>query len=248
MTREKIIGTKTSNPSAVKLKAAMLEYHDFQNKLPHPRIEIHLNKLSEWQSKRLKHSHEDLYSSKNYHEGLNFLFTDLYSAEDFSQRDKDLERIFPKMVKYLPKSVLETVCLLVELNLLTQMLDQKLAHNLFEVLEHSQINEENYCEAYRNCNNQSERAKQIALISDLGSKLDKYARSSLISFTLRITEGPADMAGLKDLHQFLNKGFSAFHHMKAVKQLMGTITERETTSLNNIFAGQAKPFEFELVV
>jgi len=207
-----------------------------------------LSKLALWQSARLKHTHQDLYASANYQKGLEFLFTDLYSAEDFSHRDRDLERIFPKMVKLLPNAVLETVTLLVELNLLTQTLDQNLANALFNVLKLEEIDELGYCEAYRHCDNLSQRAYQIELTSELGNKLDKYARSSMINFSLKITETPAEMAGLSALHNFLMKGFSAFHSMKAVKPLMATLTERESAILKQIYAGHPAPFKFELII
>ena len=47
----------------------MLEYHDFQ--LSHKNHDLHreLAKLAQWQSERLKHSHNELYSSPNYQQG-----------------------------------------------------------------------------------------------------------------------------------------------------------------------------------
>ena len=131
MYRERILSTKTKHPAAIRLKDAMLEYNDFQSTNQTKNLSLELAKLAQWQSERLKHSHRDLYYSPRYQDGLSFLFTELYSDTDFSERDRDLERIFPKMVKLLPNSVLETVSLLVELNMLTQMLDQELATKLF---------------------------------------------------------------------------------------------------------------------
>jgi len=247
MSREKIINTKTNSKAAINLKAALLNYHDFQlNNPPSKDNQNHKLKLAEWQSQRLKHSHNDFYASPAYQNGLNFLFTDLYSTEDFSQRDQDLERIFPKMVKYLPNAILDTVSLLIELNLLTQQLDSLLAQTIFDDLEYPSINESSYCEAYRSCNNKNSRLKQIQLTSELGRKLDKYARSSVIKFTLKITESPAEMAGLGALHHFLCQGFTAFHHMPAVNELMQAITDRELKTLDAIYDGQTSPFNFTL--
>lgn len=226
----------------------MLKYHDFQLLAKPPNIDHHLAKLAHWQSERLKFSHRDFYQSPGYQDGLSFLFTDLYSTEDFSDRDRDLERIFPKMIKLLPKNIIETVSLLVELNLLTQQLDQKLAEIIFVQHENSDLNEQVYCEAYRTCNNHGERLYQIQLTSQLGQKLDKYARSSIILFTLRMTEGAAEMAGLKALHQFLITGFEAFHSMTDVPKLMGTLSERETRFLDQIYQGNKQPFNFSLAI
>lgn len=248
MTRERLLHTKTSAPAAQRLKEAMIKYHDFQCQ-PRPKnLETHLAKLAHWQSERLKHSHQDLYQSPKYQQGLAFLFTDLYSSEDFSDRDRNLERIFPKMVKLLPKSVLNTVSLLVELNLLTQQLDHALAETIFIRLGHQQLDEGKYCQAYRLCNNHGERLYQIQLTAELGKKLDKYARSSIILFSLKMSEGAAEMAGLSALHQFLMSGFQAFHSMQNIDKLMVTLTERETDYLDRIYQGQNKPFNFDLSV
>ena len=220
----------------------MLAYHDFQIEKQHNINSQELTQLTLWQSERLKRTHHDLYHAENYTQGLAFLFDELYSAQDFSRRDRDLERIFPKMVKLLPKTVIGTVSLLVELNLLTQKLDHELAHVIFHQLNYTKIDEKNYCEAYRFCNNQAQRRNQILLTSELGTKMDKYARSSLINFSLKITEAPAEMAGLSELHAFIMRGFSAFHTMKDIQTLMGTLTQRESVVLDKIFTGQENPF------
>ncbi len=226
----------------------MLKYHDFQLLAKPTNIDHHLAKLAHWQSERLKFSHQDFYQSSSYQDGLSFLFTDLYSTEDFSDRDRDLERIFPKMLKLLPKNILETVSLLVELNLLTQQLDQRLAEIIFVQHERIELNEQVYCEAYRACNNHGERLYQIQLTSQLGQKLDKYARSSVILLTLRMTEGAAEMAGLKALHQFLITGFEAFHSMEDLRNLMSILSNRETLFLDQIYQGSNRPFNFSLAI
>lgn len=242
MSRDKIQNTKTSNLIALQLKKVMLDYHDFQVEQKHRISSNELRHLTDWQSERLKRTHHDIYHAENYTRGLSFLFDELYSAQDFSGRDRDLERIFPKMIKLLPKKVIETVSLLVELNLLTQKLDLQLADVIFHTLGYREINEQNYCEAYRHCNNQAQRQYQITLTSELGAKMDKYARSSLINFSLKITEAPAEMAGLTELHAFIMRGFSAFHSMRGIQTLMDTLTQRESVVLDNIFNGRERPF------
>lgn len=244
MYRERILNTKTKHPAAIRLKDAMLEYNDFQSTNQTNELSLELAKLAQWQSERLKFSHRDLYYSPLYQNGLSFLFTDLYSDTDFSERDRDLERIFPKMIKLLPNSVLETVSLLVELNMLTQMLDQELATKLFIELSHATITEQYYCEAYRLCNNEHKRAYQIKLTEQLGKKLDKYARSQVILFSLKLSKGAAESAGLGALHQFLSSGFKAFHSMQNIDMLMREIALRETNYLQEIIAGKKRPFGF----
>lgn len=248
MYRDRIVHTKTHHPAALRLKDAMLEYHDFQNSRQREDLKLPLAKLAQWQSERLKHSHRDLYYTEQYQQGLSFLFSELYADNDFSERDRDLERIFPKMVKLLPASILETVSLLVELNMLTQLLDEELASTLFNKLGYAHINEENYCEAYRLCNNPQKRSYQIKLTSDLGKKLDKYARSQVILFSLKVSRSAAEKAGLGALHRFLREGFTAFHSMREIDFLMTRIASRENEFLRRIMSGENNIFDFPLEI
>lgn len=245
MSREKILNTKTNNTAAAKLKKVMLEYHDFQALQSRQHLVKELIQLTSWQSNRLKQTHEDLYTSPEYTRGLQFLFSDLYSASDVSGRDRDLERILPKMVKLLPQTVIDTVSGLVELNLITQMLDYHLARAIFKKFKNTSIDDEIYCQAYRHCNNFEQRSYQIQLTSEVGKNLDRYARSKMLYVSIKLSKTPAEMAGLSALHSFILRGFTAFHSMHNINHLMNTLTERETLILNNIYQGKAHPFELK---
>ncbi len=185
------------------------------------------------------HTHADFYYDERYHQGLQFLFNDLYSHQDFSERDRDLERIFPKLVKLLPGKVLETVSTLVELNLLTQQLDHTLAVQLQQIAPGQPISGQRYCAAYRTCNNLDMRQQQLDLIHAAGLKLERYARSQTILFALRMSEGAAEMAGLAALHGFIQRGFVAFHSMQDIALLMDTIVQREKQLLDAIYQGHS---------
>ncbi len=242
MYRERLQNTRTKSPAASALREAMLDYHDFQKNSGHHSPPEHVGKLANWQSQRLKFTHKDLYAARDYRQGLDFLFSDLYAPQDFSQRDQELERIFPKLVKFLPDRILSTVAILIELNLITQKLDHQLSKTLFQDLEVSIIDASNYCEAYRQCNNFDQRLRQIQMIHDVGHKLERYSRSSVIHYSLKLTEHPAEMAGLGALHNFIMRGFDAFHSMRDVKGLMKQLVDRETTILNRIYQKHPNPF------
>ena len=240
MSREKLINTKVKSENAERLQQLLLDYHNFRYR-PDKSLEVPMSELSNWQAARLKRTHQDLYTTSRYHQGLEFLLKDLYAPKEFTRRDDDLERIFPTMVKLLPDNLLYTVGLLVELNLLTQRLDEQLARVLFNELKINEISEQNYCEAYRLCNNKALRAHQTQLIANIGDDLDVYVRSRLVRFTLKMTRSPAEMAGLGNLHSFLRRGFEAFHEMKGVDELLEVIVERETKILNSIFDNDEAP-------
>ncbi len=241
MSREKLLHTKTKTPNAARLQQLLLDYHVFRHHTSDTNP-AQKQALLDWQIERLKASHSDLHRHPRYHEGLNFLLEDLYAPKSFVQRDNDLERVFPVMVKLLPDHLLYTLSLLIELNLLTQRLDDELTLALFGQLGVTHITQENYAQAYRLCNNEHQRRHQIQLIANIGNDLDVYARSKMVSFSLKITHGPAEMAGLASLHDFLSRGFHAFHAMGGVDELLDIIVARETHILKKIYARADSPF------
>lgn len=242
MYRDRLLETQTNSVASKQLKAVMLAYHDFQNNGPVTSLAHEKTLLTNWQSQRLKSTHQDLYRSSAYSEGLTFLLSQLYAPDDFSARDRDLERVFPKLIKWLPETVIETVAILVELNLLTQTLDHELVQVLFNDLKVNTINEDSYAAAYRHCDNYDARLQQITLVEQAGIRLNRYASNPVIKWSLKLSRGPAEKAGLSALHQFIRHGFDAFHSMKGVDKLMQTLVNREQEILNNIFQAKSQPF------
>jgi hypothetical protein len=48
--------------------------------------------------------------------------------------------------------------------------------------------------------------------------------------------GPAHLAGLGDLHSFLQRGFDAFSYMKGADEFLAIVTERETALMKEMFS------------
>src|SRR5690242_17374727 len=86
-----------------------------------------LAELKRWQSKRLAQSYVDVSSVPRYHAATAFFLDDLYGAKDFSGRDQAMLRIIPTMLKLLPASAVETAALAIELEALSESLDQRVA-------------------------------------------------------------------------------------------------------------------------
>jgi len=53
---------------------------------------------------------------------------------------------------------------------------------------------------------------------------------------------PAHLAGMGVLHDFLERGFAAFHRMCGAALFLATITARETALLDAIMSGDDAPF------
>ncbi|MDI9244332.1 hypothetical protein [Marinobacter sp. CHS3-4] len=244
MYRERLVATPVPTPSARRLQEVLLAYHDFrQLKASHPLLDNTFD-LAQWQAQRLKNTHSDLYADPGYHAGLEFLLTDLYAPSSMTRRDDNIDRVFPKMVKWLPDNLLDTFAGLVELNLLTQRLDLEMVDVLNRRGEAiDSLSESRYCEVVRASGRADERSKQISLMADTGRQLDRYVRNRTLGWVLSISRGPADMADLTDLHSFLHRGYSAFRAMDNVEALIDRLVARESQVLENILNHHPKPFQ-----
>ena len=243
MYRERLVATEVHSENAHRLKRLLLEYHDFrQLKTAHPLLDD-ARRLADWQAERLKTTHHDLYRHPGYHTGLEFLLTDLYAPAGMTHRDDNIDRVFPKMVKWLPDHLLATFAGLVELNLITQSLDLELAEwfdrNNFSTRE---IDAKAWCEGYRASPQLPIRERQLELVSDTGQQLDRYVRNRTLGWLLSMTRGPAEMAELGDLHSFLHRGYSAFRKMDKVDVLIDRLISREQQVMRNVIAGHPEPF------
>ena len=243
MYRERLVATEARSESARRLQQLLLDYHDFRRlKAEHPLME-HAVSVADWQAERLKSTHEDLYRHPGYHHGLEFLLTDLYAPAGMTRRDDNIDRVFPKMVKWLPDHLLATFAGLVELNLITQSLDLELAEILAQQgFSATGLDDERYCEAYRTGNQLTIRKRQLALVAETGQELDRYVRNRTLGWLLSMTRGPAEMADLGDLHSFLHRGYSAFRKMNRVDLLIDRLLSREQRVMDNILAGHPTPF------
>ncbi len=195
--------------------------------------------LARWQASRLSHTHADLLASPRYGPAASFVFTDLYGDRDYSPRDKDLERVYPMMVRIMPASALQSIILALEAHALTQSLDIAMVEQFERLGGAADISAGRYAEAYRACANAPLRRRQIELVLETGQVLDRVVRHSLVYNMIRLAHGPAHMAGLGALHDFLERGFKAFRHMKGAAGFLQTIHDRESGIMDSILAGAA---------
>jgi hypothetical protein len=199
-----------------------------------------LERVADWQARRLRMTYADLAADKRYTAAIQFFQNDLYGATDFSRRDADLAKVVPMMVKMLPEGVLVTTALAVELNGLSQELDRVLAGRLPRA--DAQFSVAEYCKAYRRAGNYPMRERQIKLIGDIGAALDYYVQKPFVRTALAMMKQPAKLAGMGALQDFLERGFGAFRAMKGAREFLAIINERETHIMNAIIAGSYDPF------
>lgn len=203
------------------------------NAAPPPR----LAELKAWQAARLTATYADISSQPRYRAATTFFIEDLYGPKDFSGRDAAMLRIFPVMTRVLPASAVETAALAIELEALSEALDQQTA----AALAPGPITEETYAEAYR-VTAPADRHRQIDLIIAVGDRLDQLVRKPLVSRTLKLMRNPARIAGMSDLQDFLERGYAAFRDMGGASEFLATARAREERTLNRLFSREPDPF------
>lgn len=194
--------------------------------------------LKRYQSGRLGDTHADLLANPNTNGAALFFLEELYGAHDLSQRDLDLERIIPTLQKMLSYESLHTITEAIVLDALSERLDTSMARVLG-----TDFTEGMYIAAYRTATTREERATQLDLVQELGESLCELVNIPLLSVTLTIMKGPAKLAGLGQLHEFLNEGFSTFKRMKKPMQFVETIVGRERQVMERIYEGRKEPFD-----
>jgi hypothetical protein len=201
--------------------------------------------LRAWQSARFARTYPDLLESERYRLAAEFFLSDLYGPKDFSERDKELERILPMLGKLLPTAGVHTLALGMELDILSENFDVAMARALLAqgLPVKSEIGEAAYIKAYRSCDDRPGREAQIELLLQIGATLDRVTRKPLIKTAIGLMKGPAHAAGLGALHDFLDRGFQAFQRMKGATEFLDIIRTREMLILQRLFAEHRAPFD-----
>lgn len=191
-----------------------------------------------WQMQRLSTTHADLLHNPRYRPACLFFLDDIYAPKDFTQRNHDIVRMHDFMLRFLPARLLRTLTLAIELNTLTDMLDEALLSALMDKLGAKEsITQAHYAEGYRICDNYDERKLQIDLIMEVGRGLDRLTHLPLIGWTLHVARGPAHRGGWQEMQGFLERGFTAFKHIGGAQEFLAIVQRREMAILDRIFAG-----------
>jgi hypothetical protein len=191
--------------------------------------------LRAWQAARLARTHADLLENPRYRDTALFFLSDIYGPKDLNRHINAVKQLVPLMTKVLPDAGLETVADAVELNAVSEWLDADMVEILKDDVFH--LDEANYIRAYRAVGRKADRERQIGLIEHVGRSLDSLTRKPLISATLSLMRKPAKLAGVGELHDFLERGHSAFRIMQGAKEFLETITSQERALMTAWFAG-----------
>jgi hypothetical protein len=217
------------DPSAQHLAACLKRLKSLRG--PASEAPPRLAEVKSWQARRLARTYADLAAQPRYRDATAFFLDEVYGEKDFSARDQEMLRIVPVMARILPASAVQTAGLAVELEALTEELDQGVARHL----EHGEIDEASYAKACRAASPRRERDRQVALVRAVGERLDTLVGKPLVGHTLKLMGKPARLAGLSGLQDFLERGFAAFREMDGAGEFLATFERREAGVLDRIY-------------
>jgi hypothetical protein len=196
-----------------------------------PALDAQVVALKAYQQRRFAHTYADLLTHPRYEAATRFFLHELYGPDDFRQRDAQFARVIPTLTRLFPDEVVETVARLARLHALSERLDTAMAL----ALGTASITPQTYADAWRACGEPASRQQQIELTMAVGESLDRLTRKPLLRQTLRLMRGPAQMAGLGALQNFLECGFDTFRAMRGAGEFLSTVRQREDTLARGLF-------------
>jgi len=209
------------------LRQALTDSHTLATRLDEPGFPVaELEYLQSWQRQRLAETYKDIIDQQRYRAAGDFFLDELYGGLHFRERDQEMERVLPVMVRMLRDDMILVLAEAFELQALSLQFDMDMTM-LFIESGRGELNMARYGEIYRACGRESGRGKQIELIRRLGLELNELVHHRLVLWLLRTLRGPARAAGFGLLQSFLENGLNAFRIMGDGTEFIETVWRRE---------------------
>ncbi|MBT8075070.1 MAG: hypothetical protein KJN61_01255 [Gammaproteobacteria bacterium] len=224
------------------LRQALADSHALALRLDEPGFSLQeFEYLQGWQRKRLERSYDKLISQERYSAAGEFFLAELYGGLHFRERDQEMERVLPVMIRMLRDDMIRVLAEAFELQSLSLDFDMRMTAALIEA-GWDELDTARYGEIYRATGRPAERARQIELIGRLGMELNELVHHRLVLWLIRTLRGPARAAGFGLLQSFLEQGLNAFQRMGDGTVFIETIWNSEREIMQRLFAGSEDPF------
>ena len=178
------------------------------------------DRFTRWQLDYMLPFFSNLLEPEGYAEAVDFIVSDL-AGVGVSERDRDIERATPVIVRSLPTHPLETAAAAVELNARALEINLGICRELMVDGDlPPEIAEEDYLVACRAVSSYEECMDLVRLAVNLGETLKKLVRVPLIGGLLRTMRAPAHAAGFGALQEFLETGYLTFHRISDIDHFL----------------------------
>lgn len=219
-----------------------------QETLADPALGAAVTAIKTLQARRFAGSYADILGggASGYQPAAEFFLTELYSAQDYTDRDAQFARIAGPIDKLFPAKVGALAMALAQLHALTEELDQAMGRAWMRPAAAPKPAQRNmapeadrYAAAWRQVGRRSDRQSQLDIVLGIGQELGKLTRMIGLRGLLRMMRGPAHAAGLAALQSFLESGFDTFAALArtggGVQGFLDLIAGREQALITMLF-------------
>jgi hypothetical protein len=189
----------------------------------------------DWQIAYMSSFFDDLRVSDDYSAAIEFFISDL-TGIGISERDANLARVVPVMVKMLPESGLSTLSSAMEVNARVLEINVAICRELDRgPEEYASLSERDYCVSCRRCSDFDEAMQLVGVLRDLGERLEHLMHIPFMGATLHAMRWPARAAGFGSLQDFLETGYRRFHEIEDVDRFLAILGERMREVFERIY-------------
>ncbi len=207
-----------------------------------------VSEVKSFQARRFAGTYSDLLQSDEYRAAARFFLEELYSDQDYSERDAQFVRMAGALEKLFPQQVVQTAVSLAQLHRLTEELDSAMAAEWMANIDKPEVTR--YVMAWRHVGRRDDRNRQLKTVMDIGNELNRLTRTPGLRQMLRMMRGPAKLARLGALQRFLESGFDTFaemgRHAERVKYFLDTVIVREGDLIDQLFDSSAVACETKI--
>ena len=196
------------------------------------------DRFTRWQLDYMLPFFSDLLEPEGYAEAVDFIVSDL-AGVGISDRDHDIERATPVIVRSLPAHPLATASAAVELNARALEINLGICRELLVDGDLPPlIAERDYFVACREVSSYDECMDLVRLAVELGETLKRLTRVPLIGGLLRTMRKPAHAAGFGALQVFLETGYLTFRRISDIDRFLELLQERMDQVFERIYRSE----------
>jgi hypothetical protein len=222
--------------AAAKFRRAIARSNELHSEyLDNPTLLESYDRFTRWQLDYMLPFFSDLLEPEGYAEAVDFIVSDL-AGVGISDRDRDIERATPVIIRSLPAHPLATAAAAVELNARVLEINLGICRELLIDGElPPAIAEGDYFVACRAVTSHDECMELVRLAVELGETLRKLVRVPLIGGLLRTMRAPAHAAGFGALQEFLETGYLTFRRISDIELFLRLLHERMDQVFERIY-------------
>ena len=148
-------------------------------------FEAHKRALQAFQRRRIDETYADLKQDPEYRELGRFFFEDLYGPEDYTFRDTSIRKLHGALKGKIHGGVISAVDRVLELQELSEDLDDRMTAEMIESGTGPELTEEAYRGIYRSLDNLNQRLYQVDLTVEVTRDFFRLSRKWMIGVSLK---------------------------------------------------------------